>query len=170
VYDTSTLNVNNNNTVNRLNAYEQSTVNVYNGSYIARLNMYDNSQANIYGGDYSLIQLFTNSTANLYGALSDVSFIVEPDAQVNVYGSYLDYTNGWVTGIATDGLNYSFKLQAVDINGSFINTAPTNVALFTVPIPTPLILFFSGLMVLARFVAFKGNLFCCNKQLQAAAT
>jgi hypothetical protein len=168
VYDTSTLNINNGVGASFIDAYEQSTINANEAGRISWLNMRDNSTANIYSGDYSWIRLFDNSTANLFGDMTTSWFLMEPDTQVNVFGSYLDYSNGRVTGMATDGGYYSIGLLAVDINGNFLEAFPTNVTLNSVPLPAPLVLFFSGLVVLARLGKSKGiKLFSKSKQMQA---
>jgi hypothetical protein len=171
VYDTSTLNINNGNGASFINAYEQSTINANEAGIISWLNMHDNSTANIYSGDYSWIQLFNNSTANLFGDIRTSWFLMEPDTQVNVFGRYLDYSNGRVTGMTSDGGHYSIDLLAVDIDGNILEAFPTNVTLNAVPLPAPLILFFTGLVVLARLGKSKGSiLFNNSKQVQAVVT
>ncbi|MCU7893024.1 MAG: hypothetical protein KZQ78_16040 [Candidatus Thiodiazotropha sp. (ex Ustalcina ferruginea)] len=170
VLDTSTLNINNIHGASFINAYQQSTVNAYNADFIARLNMYDDSTANIYSGYYSWIQLFNNSTANLYSGIDTSWFLMAPDTQVNVFGRHVDYFNGRVTGMANDGSYYNIELRSIDNNGYILeDTFPTNVTLNSVPLPAPLILFLSGLVILSRLGRRKGNLFSGCKQVQAAA-
>jgi hypothetical protein len=170
LYDSSTLDIIHGNGVPFIDAYQQSTVNVYKGAgVIDWLTMHDNSTANIYSGYYRSIQLLNNSTANIYSSFETYGFIMEPDTQLNIYGRHLDYSNGRVTGRTPDGAYYNFRLQAIDLSGNTLETFPTNVTLNAVPLPAPLILFLSGLVVLARLRTSKGNLFGGSNQVQAAA-
>ncbi|MET0070182.1 MAG: hypothetical protein ABW096_09070 [Candidatus Thiodiazotropha sp.] len=169
VYDTSTLNINNFHGASFIDAYQQSTVNAYDAGMISWLNMRDNSTANIHSGIYSTVHLFDSSTANLYGGFDTDWFLVAPNAQVNVFGRYLDYFDGRLNGMAANGTYFSLDLVAVDNNGYILDSFPTNVTLNAVPIPAPLVLFISGLVVLARFGTKKSNPFSGGKQLDIAA-
>ncbi|MEW8688414.1 MAG: hypothetical protein AB2556_21590 [Candidatus Thiodiazotropha sp.] len=169
VYDTSTLNINNFHGASFIDAYQQSTVNAYDAGMISWLNMRDNSIANIHSGIYSTVHLFDNSIANLYGGFDTDWFLVAPDAQVNVFGRRLDYIDGRLNGMAANGTYFSLELSAVDNNGYILDSFPTNVTLNAVPLPAPLVLFISGLVVLARLGNRKRGLFGSGWRLQAAA-
>ncbi|MEL0584240.1 MAG: hypothetical protein AAES65_05075 [Candidatus Thiodiazotropha sp. (ex. Lucinoma kazani)] len=146
-----------------MNAYDQSTVNAMSSGEIGWLQMYDSSTANIYSGNYSWINLFGNSTANIYGDFYTSIFQVGLDAQVNIFGQYLEYRDGRVFGQAANGNYFNFDLVIFDPTGN-IQGYPTNVTLNSVPLPAPLVLFVSGLIVLLRSGFKKRQAFHYNKK------
>lgn len=148
-HDSSTINFTDYSRGTWVSGFNSSVVNVGNQE-IEWLQMYDTSTTNIYGGMYSWINLFGESTANIFGGFTSSWFQVEEGAEVNVFGDYLEYRDGRVSGIASDGSFMNFELVGIDAMG-YPTGNPVNVNLNPVPLPASVILFLSGILGILRF-------------------
>jgi hypothetical protein len=148
-FDSSTINFTDYSRGTWVSGYNSSVVNA-SGQDIEWLQMYDTSTTNIYGGMYSWINLFGESTANIFGGFTTSWFQVEEGAQVNVFGEYLEYRDGRVFGMASDGSYFNFELIGIDATG-YPTGNPVNVTLNPVPLPPSIFLFLSGMLGLFRF-------------------
>ncbi|MBU2987139.1 hypothetical protein KO528_17365 [Saccharophagus degradans] len=138
-YDQSTLTALPGSDISWLYANDDSTINI-NGGEIGWLYGYDNSTINISAGDIAWLKVFDNSETNIT-YLDDLSRLqVYNDAIVNIYGSNLSYSSGYLSGNWANGSSFSFWVLG---DGD-------NIVLHTVTEPSTLALLVLCLGLLAR--------------------
>jgi len=151
VYDTSILNMINYSGAAHVSAYDQSIVNIFTSGNISHLTMYGSTTANIYDGNFSSINVYENSQINVYGLIDTSHFILDLNSQLTVYGVDLTYSDSFVHGFTAEGVPFGFNVSNIDgTTGEILFDAPTNVTLTTIPLPTSIILFISGLLLLVK--------------------
>lgn len=151
VYDASILNMINYSGAAHVIAYDQSVVNIFTSGNISHLTMYNSATANIYNGNFSSINVYENSQINVYGLIDTSHFILDLNSHLTVYGVDLTYSDSFVHGFTTEGVPFGFNVSNIDgTTGEILFDAPTNVTLTTIPLPTSIVLFISGLLLLIK--------------------
>ncbi|MFK8029125.1 MAG: hypothetical protein AB8G18_02715 [Gammaproteobacteria bacterium] len=147
LFENSHANLFENTEVSFMSVFDQASASVYDDATLFVTDVNDQAHVDFFGGEMTALELFDQSSANLY-QVDLLSIIISPDAEVTLFGTEFSYFEGLLSGVWGDGSSFSIETFVDGVPTG--DTLPSNFILAPVPVPSALVLFGSGLVVLVR--------------------